>query len=59
MAKIITRVEAHYEDREAEDLSRIYRGHPESVVIGCDCPGKLTHPWRALNNLYCAPTRGI
>jgi hypothetical protein len=57
VAKIITRVEAHYKDREAEDLSRVYSWCPENVVSGCDCPEKLTHPWRALNP-YCAPTRG-
>ncbi len=42
MAKVIKRVEAHYEVREVEDLGGAYRWCPESVVIGCDCREKLT-----------------
>ena len=36
MAKVIERVEAHYEVRDVE-MGKVYRWHPESVVVECYC----------------------
>jgi hypothetical protein len=36
VAKVIERVEAHYEVQDVE-MSTVYRWHPESVVVECYC----------------------
>ena len=35
MAKVIERVQAHYEVRDVE-MGKVYRWHPESVVVECE-----------------------
>jgi hypothetical protein len=41
VAKVIERVEAHYEIQHLE-MGKVYRWHPESVVIECCCGKELT-----------------
>ena len=41
MAKLIERVEAHYEVQEVE-MGKVYRWHPESIVVECYCGKKPT-----------------
>jgi hypothetical protein len=36
LAKVIERVQAHYEVLDVE-LGKVYRWHPESVVVECYC----------------------
>ncbi len=36
MAKVIERVEAHYEVQDVE-MGKVYRWHPESIVVECYC----------------------
>jgi hypothetical protein len=40
VAKVIERVEAHYEVRDVE-MGKVYRWRPESVVLECGCGGRL------------------
>ena len=37
--KIVERIPAHYEDREVENLGRVYRWCPEQVVLECGACG--------------------
>jgi hypothetical protein len=39
-AKIIERVEAHYEIQDVE-MGKIYRWYPESIVVRCRCGERL------------------
>ena len=39
MAKVIERVEAHYEVLDVE-MGKVYRWRPESVVVECECGKK-------------------
>ncbi len=41
MARIIERVEAHYEVHEVE-MGTVYRWCPEQVVLQCNCGAKLS-----------------
>ncbi len=41
MAKVIERVNAHYEVQNLE-MGKVYRWSPESVVVECECNKKLT-----------------
>ena len=41
MAKVIERVQAHYEVHDVE-MGKVYRWHPESIVLECNCGNKLT-----------------
>jgi hypothetical protein len=41
VAKVIERVEAHYEVQDVE-MGTVYRWHPESIVVECDCGNTLT-----------------
>jgi hypothetical protein len=36
VARVIERVEAHYEVRDVE-MGEVYRWHPESIVVECYC----------------------
>jgi hypothetical protein len=36
VAKVIERVQAHYEVRDVE-MGKVYRWRPESVVVECEC----------------------
>ena len=36
MVKVIERVQAHYEVQDVE-MGKVYRWHPESVVVDCYC----------------------
>ena len=41
MAKVIERIEAHYETQDAE-MGKVYRWCPESVVVECNCGKRAT-----------------
>ncbi len=41
MAKVIERVQAHYEVQDVE-MGKVYRWHPESVVVECYCSKEST-----------------
>ena len=41
MARIIERVEAHYEVHEVE-MGTVYRWCPESIVLRCNCGARAT-----------------
>ena len=41
MTKVIERVRAHYEVEDVE-MGKVYRWHPESVVVECYCGKKPT-----------------
>ena len=41
MAKLIERVQAHYEVQDVE-MGKVYRWHPESIVVECYCGKKPT-----------------
>jgi hypothetical protein len=41
VAKILERVEAHYEVQDVE-MGKVYRWRPEGVVVECECGKKLT-----------------
>ena len=39
MAKVIERLDAHYEVQDVE-FGKVYKWHPESLVLECDCGEK-------------------
>ncbi len=41
MAKVIERVQAHYEVQDVE-MGKVYRWHPESIVVECYCSNEST-----------------
>ena len=41
MAKVIERVQAHYEVQDVE-MGKVYRWQPESIVVECYCGNTLT-----------------
>ena len=41
MAKVIERVQAHYEVQDVE-MGKVYRWRPESVVVECSCGNEPT-----------------
>ncbi len=40
--RIIERIAGHYEIQDMEDFATVYRWHPETVVVECECGEKAT-----------------
>lgn len=42
MVEVIERIAGRYEAQEVEDFAKVYKWHPASVVVECECGEMLT-----------------